>query len=126
MLELTKTFVHLRDDGGAEPIEVTPRFWRDSAASAKYDRVVAAIDFAGPEDLHSSQQEVHPEGDELIYVVAGAIDVVLDTDGGRRTESLAAGQAAIVPRGVWHHLVAREPGRLLFVNCRTGMGSRAA
>ena len=32
----------------------------------------------------------------------------------------------VVPRGVWHRLVMRRPGRLLFINSRSGMQSRTA
>lgn len=69
---------------------------------------------------------MHPEADELLVVVSGAIDVLLEEDGAERVVPLTAGRAAIVPRGVWHRLVVCEPGRLLFVNSRTGMRSRPA
>ena len=50
--------------------------------------------------------------------------IILQEVGGERTVTLRSGQAAIVPRGVWHRLVMREPGKLLFINSRTGMESR--
>lgn len=120
--DLSTTFIHLRDGGGAEPLEVTPSFWRES--SEGYDRLVGTFDFDSPEDLHSSMQEMHPEADEVLFVVSGAIDVVLQETDSERTVALEAGQAAIVPRGVWHRLVMRRPGSLLFINSRTGMQSR--
>jgi mannose-6-phosphate isomerase-like protein (cupin superfamily) len=121
--ELSTTFVHLRDGGGAEPIEVTPSFWRGSSGKL-YDRLVGTFDFNSSEELHSSMQEMHPEADEVLFVVSGAVDVVLQNADAERTVALEAGQAAIVPRGVWHRLVMRQPGRLLFINNRTGMQSR--
>jgi mannose-6-phosphate isomerase-like protein (cupin superfamily) len=69
-------------------------------------------------------QEMHPEADEVLFLVSGAVDVVLQNADAERTIALEAGQAAIVPRGVWHRLVMRHPGRLLFINSRTGMQSR--
>lgn len=125
-VDLSTTFVHLRSGGDAERVELTPSFWRDSTAPGRYDRLVGIFEFSTPDDLHSSTQEVHPEGDELILLVSGAIDVVLEDDGAERAVSLEAGQAAIVPRGVWHRLVMREPGKLLFINSRTRMESRRA
>ena len=125
-VDLSTTFVHLRDGGDAEPVELTRSFWRDSTTPGRYDRIVGAFDFSTPEHLHSSTQEMHPEGDELIFLVEGAIDVILDDDGPERAISLEPGEAAIVPRGVWHRLVMRRPGKLLFVNSRTGMESRPA
>ena len=124
--DLSATFVHLSSGGGAEPVEVTPSFWGESAAGKLYDRLVGAFDFNSPEDLHSSLQEMHPEADEVLFLVSGAIDVVLQEADEERTVALEAGQAAIVPRGVWHRLVMRHPGRLLFINSRSGMQSRNA
>jgi mannose-6-phosphate isomerase-like protein (cupin superfamily) len=125
-LDLSTTFVHLRSGGDAEPVEPTPSFWRDSAAPGLYDRLVGSFDFRSAQDLHSSTQEMHPDADELIFLVSGAIDVVLEELGAERAIPLEAGQAAIVPRGVWHRLVMRKPGKLLFINSRSGMESRPA
>jgi mannose-6-phosphate isomerase-like protein (cupin superfamily) len=126
VLDLSQTFVHLTNRGDAEPVELTPSFWRESSSRPLYDRLVGAFDFDSSEDLHSSMQEMHPEADELLFVVSGAIDVVLQEAEAERTIPLEAGQAAIVPRGVWHRLVMRQPGKLLFINSRTGMRSRGA
>jgi mannose-6-phosphate isomerase-like protein (cupin superfamily) len=71
-------------------------------------------------------RRLHPEADELLFLVSGAVDVILQEGDAERTVALGAGQAAIVPRGVWHRLVMREPGKLLFINSRTGMESRHA
>lgn len=125
-IDLSRTFVHLADRGDAKPVELTPSFWRESSASRLYDRLVGAFEFERSEDLHSSMQEMHPEADEQLFLVSGAIDVILEEASGERSLSLETGEAAIVPRGVWHRLVMREPGKLLFINSRTGMQSRNA
>jgi len=122
--DLSTTFLHLRDGGSAEPVKITPAFWRGGAGAKRYDRLVGAFDFSSSGDLHSSMQEMHPLADEVIFLVAGAIDVVLDEGGAERTVALEAGHAAIVPRGVWHRLVMRRAGRLLFINSRSEMQSR--
>src|SRR5262245_3777464 len=101
--DLTETFVRLTNLGAAEPIAVTPSFWR--AAQCSSARVLGAVDFRSPRDLHSSQQEMHPEADEVLFLISGALDVVLDEAAGERALALGAGEAAIVPRGVWHRLV---------------------
>lgn len=121
--DLSTTFVHLRNGGAAEPVKVGPSFWSGDAAA--FDRVVGAFDFTSSRDLHATMQEMHPLADELLILAAGAIDVKLDEDGEERTIALEAGEAAIVPRGVWHRLVMRRPGRLLFINSRTDMQSRS-
>src|SRR5258705_11240699 len=111
-IDIAKTFLHLRNGGDAAPVKVTASFWR--ATEQREGFVLGAVDFATPRDLHSSHAEMHPEADEVLLLVSGALDVVLEDGDGQKTLALAAGQAAIVPRGVWHHLVMREPGRLVF------------
>ncbi len=123
IVDLSTTFIHLGDGGGAEPVTVTPSFWGGSAGKL-YDRLVGVFDFNSSKDLHSSMQEMHPEADEMLFLVSGTVDVVLQKADAERTIALEAGQAAIVPRGVWHRLVMRHPGRLRFINSRTGMQSR--
>jgi len=59
--------------------------------------------------------EMHPDGDELLYLVSGAISVRLELPDGDRTVDLAAGDALVVPQGVWHRLTLREPGRLIHI-----------
>ena len=59
--------------------------------------------------------EVHPDGDELLYVVGGAVTVRLELPDGDRTVDLGAGDAVVVPKGIWHRITLRQPGRLIHV-----------
>ena len=59
--------------------------------------------------------EMHPDGDELLYLVSGRVDVVLEEDGEERTVSVKPGQALVVPRGVWHRVLILEPSQLVHV-----------
>jgi mannose-6-phosphate isomerase-like protein (cupin superfamily) len=123
-IDIAQAFIHLGGAGGAEPIEVTPSFWRGDAVAQRYERVVGAVDFRSAEDLHSSMQEMHPEVDEVLLVISGALEVRLEEAGPERAIALEPGQAAIVPRGVWHRLVMLRPGRLVFINNRRAIQSR--
>lgn len=59
--------------------------------------------------------ERHPGGDELLYVIAGGVDVtVLDGDA-VRVAAVGAGQLCVVPRGLWHRQRAADDTALLFV-----------
>lgn len=54
----------------------------------------------------TSPWEHHPDGEELLQVVEGAVCIELLTDTERVQVNLAAGQMLIVPRGLWHrHLI---------------------
>lgn len=59
--------------------------------------------------------ERHPDGDELLFLISGRVDVVLDEPDGERVVEVLGGQAFVVPRGVWHQVLLREPSRLLHI-----------
>jgi mannose-6-phosphate isomerase-like protein (cupin superfamily) len=59
--------------------------------------------------------EIHPDGDELLYLVSGAITVRLELPEGVQTVDLAEGEALVVPKGTWHRINLREPGRLIHI-----------
>ncbi len=59
--------------------------------------------------------EMHPDGDELLYLISGRVDVVLEEDAQEHSVELAPGQAIVVPRGVWHRVLLREPSQLLHI-----------
>ncbi len=57
--------------------------------------------------------EMHPDGDELLYLLSGAISVVLELPDSTQTLEVAPGQAVIVPKGVWHRVLIHEPSQLV-------------
>lgn len=47
--------------------------------------------------------ECHPTGDELLYVLDGAVEVtILLEPGGAEVSTARKGQVVIVPKGLWH------------------------
>jgi mannose-6-phosphate isomerase-like protein (cupin superfamily) len=59
--------------------------------------------------------EMHPDGDEVLFLVSGSISVVLEEQGSERLVDLRPGQAVVVPRGVWHRVLPKEPSQLLHI-----------
>ena len=57
--------------------------------------------------------ERHPDGDEVLYVISGRIEVLLETEPAQRV-ALKAGDGLIVPQGVWHRLEVLEPTKVLY------------
>jgi mannose-6-phosphate isomerase-like protein (cupin superfamily) len=43
------------------------------------------------------------------------MQVRLELADGNRVIDLEPGQALVVPRGVWHNILCREPGRIIHV-----------
>jgi mannose-6-phosphate isomerase-like protein (cupin superfamily) len=69
---------------------------------------------------------MHPAGDEVIVLVSGQVDLILDDndDGiGRLVRLDRVGACAVIPRGVWH--TARTTGcSLLFITPGKGTDHR--
>lgn len=59
--------------------------------------------------------EMHPDGDELLYLISGAVTVTLELADGNVLVELGAGDAVVVPKGVWHKITMREPGQLVHI-----------
>jgi mannose-6-phosphate isomerase-like protein (cupin superfamily) len=64
--------------------------------------------------------EVHPDGDEFLYLVSGIMELIIDDGdegavGVETTVVLRPGDAYVVPRGVWHRLEAVEASYLVHV-----------
>lgn len=58
--------------------------------------------------------EVHPDGDEIIYVISGLLRVHADSSPDSPLE-MRAGDACIVRRGEWHRVEIVEKSRLVHI-----------
>ena len=98
------------------PVE---EFWSQVTSGAPSDPAVAHL--LQPDgwlvtqydvDGTTGHEEMHPEGDELHYLVSGDLDFVLAHDDGTTSViTMRPGTMGNVPRGVWHRIEAREPSR---------------
>lgn len=120
----------------AVPIDVpVDAFWTQLVTGEHTDDVVASLAksdgwlvtaYRMDSDMDSS--EMHPDGDELHYIVSGSIDLVLeeggniDEGGGDAIVTLVPGDMGVVPRGVWHRIIVHEPVHAVALTC--GRGTR--
>lgn len=126
--DIRSTYLHLADGGDALPIEVKPTFWEELISGDSEDVDIRRVADVGGWLVTkfylatNSRWEVHPAGDEILYLLSGACDVVLEEQGAERVIVLRAGTACKVPQGAWHRLIAREPGDLVAITY--GKGTR--
>ena len=60
--------------------------------------------------------EVHPEGDEFVYLLSGDTDFLLREGGNERTVRVSEpGSYVVVPKGAWHTARPHAPTSMLFV-----------
>ncbi|HRP09960.1 MAG TPA: cupin domain-containing protein [Terricaulis sp.] len=108
--DLEATYLALDGKGGVVEMPVTADFWERIESSP-----AAAHSMMGvfPVRTDWSHWEMHPDGDEVLVLIDGRLDMLLDDGREQRTIAMQAGATLIVPAGVWHRALVRAPGRLL-------------
>lgn len=121
----SETYVHLACDGRAAQLPGGERFW--ATPGPERDRLAPGwlvTEFESRSDWPN--WEMHPEGDEFVYLLSGAAVLLLELPDGRQEVPLSGRAAVVVPQGVWHTAKVREPARMLFVTMGRGTLHRAA
>lgn len=122
ILDPRDTYLHLAEDGTARQM-AGDAFWQmPESETGRYDRgwLVTAFDF----DDDWPNWEMHPHGDEFVYLLSGDVELHLDREEGLVTVALSGSCAVVVPRGVWHTATVRAPSRMMFVTRGAGTQSR--
>lgn len=116
------TFVQLDPRGAATTLPVTETFWTQTIQTLTDGYLVTSFHC----DSDWSSWEMHPNGDELIYVRTGAVDLLVEDSQGVQRVPVLAGQLYVMRRGVWHRALAREPADMLFITSGEGTQHRPA
>jgi len=120
-----KTYLHLGAEGTAVPLEVDESFW-EKLTTGGFDhlgpgRLVSTYDFN--EDWASWEQ--HPAGEEVVVLISGAMEFVLETESGEQKISMnQPGQFLLVPRGAWHTANVVQSAKALFITPGEGTAHR--
>lgn len=101
-----------RDTTDAEAIEAVRLF------GTLNETMLGVARFSG-----ATPWEIHPDADELLYVVDGTVEVTLLTDDGPVQRTLGTGCVCVVPRNLWHRQHAHGTVALLFA---TAAGTTAS
>jgi hypothetical protein len=119
--------LHLDARGDALLIEDVPGFWaglmRGETTRADVARVTTTPGYlmgAFRMDGDSDHWEVHPQGDEIIQLLSGAVDFIFREYDGERRVALRGRATCIVPRGVWHRTMVHAPSEILFTTWGLG------
>lgn len=123
---LTETYFHLAGDGDALWIDATGSFWSELMSGEYASEATKRVAVGGwlvsayrvTRDM--THWEMHPEGDEILYLQSGRLHVILEGQAGERLIELRPGTACLVPRGAWHRQVVQEPADLLAITAGAG------
>lgn len=106
-LDLSRSLLGLKRDGKASLVP-----W-ESGPPPRIDGFVIGAPFMTCNPPHGG--EMHPDADEVLFLISGRVDVILEEDGAETVVEVGPGQAVVVPRGVWHRVSLREPSQLLHI-----------
>lgn len=118
--DLLSTYVHLKDGAEAVPVEVGADFWAtiDTRTELHRGRLVTLFHIESTDEWMN--WEMHPAGDEIVCLLTGAVDVVLQDGQCERHIELRTRATCIIPRGVWHRAIVHTPSDLIFITHGAG------
>jgi len=58
--------------------------------------------------------EMHPDGDEVLYLISGRVNVVF-LDSPQPDIVMKPGEGLVVPKGVWHRVDILEPCQIVYL-----------
>ena len=117
------TYVTLGSDGKATRLPGGDAFWTlPEAEMAALGHGWLVSEFAFGADWPN--WEMHPNGDELVYLLAGSVDLMLEQPQGVAVLAMRGTGAVVVPRGIWHTAKVLLPSRMLHVTLGAGTQTR--
>lgn len=112
-------FALLAETGEVLPVQLTHDFWESGVMKLPAGSLVSFIETKSD----WSVWEMHPAGDEFVYVLTGSMEFVFDLQPAKHL-SVAAGEFAVIPKGVWHTANTENPSKALFITRGEGTEHR--
>jgi mannose-6-phosphate isomerase-like protein (cupin superfamily) len=116
-------YVYLSRNGSSAVFEGGEKFWSlPPGELEKLGRGWLVSEFSCSEDWPN--WEMHPEGDEVVYVLEGDVEFLVEEPTGVRAVRVQGRGLVIVPRSAWHTARVHAPSRLLHVTMGAGTRHR--
>lgn len=120
--DLSERFVHLGPAGRASEVMVGPEFW--ATIGDRSDLTSGRLVMVSTSEADWPHWERHPAGEELVLVLDGRVDLVLELPDGDHAVELEAGHGVLVPPGMWHRAIVHEPAQILSITPGRGTEHR--
>jgi uncharacterized cupin superfamily protein len=127
LLNLQSTYLRLGTDSAIETLPVANDFWPKLIAgelgSFHNEYLVTCYTY----DKDWPSWERHPNGDEIVCLLSGAVTVILEgNDDNTLIELRRMGDYAFIPKGTWHTAKTTQATTMLFITAGEGTENRAA
>ena len=112
--DFTEKYVSLAENGEIHSFTGGDEFW--SLAGAELDKIGEnwlITEFHFEEDWKS--WEMHPNGEEIVYLLSGEMELILEKAGNIETIELRGKGTVVVPRGTWHTAKVFAPSNVLII-----------
>ena len=116
-IRLGSHVLHLAERGVVTTLPMTADFWSEMPASFGAGRRLSLIDM----ERDWPNWEMHPEGDEVIWLLTGRVRFVTE---GHGAVEVSAGECVVMPKGEWHTADVLEAGKAIFVTEGAGTQHR--
>jgi mannose-6-phosphate isomerase-like protein (cupin superfamily) len=133
-LDLLENYLLLEPDGTAVRLPGGGDFWSQLMSGDVTDPGIRQLMGSEKGRLLSALSmgsdwtnwEMHPAGDEILFMLEGRATFILSLSDGSREIALEAGRLLVIPKGVWHTAKVSEPARLLAITAGSGTQHRPA
>lgn len=112
--DLTQVYLALGNQGNIKKLDGGDKFW--SLSGDELDKIGEnwlITEFEFNEDWKS--WEMHPNGEEIVFLLSGAMDLILEKDEVREKIELRQKGLIIIPRATWHTAKVLETSKMLVI-----------
>ena len=120
MFDLERVFLSLNRSGSA--VELPGKHFGERLGRSPPD--MAYLVSLTMQSADWPHWERHPNGDEVLVMLEGRLELILDQGGVESRRPFGAGQTFIVPAGAWHRARVFEPGRMFAITYGEGTDHR--
>jgi mannose-6-phosphate isomerase-like protein (cupin superfamily) len=113
--DLLERHAHFNEDGSVKLIDAAT-LWSlaPEVMNAQFGHVlVSAFSFSE----NWATWEMHPHGDEMVYLLSGTATLILRLPQGDAQIALTANRGYMIPKGIWHTAHTDGPCKALFITC---------
>src|SRR5262245_6794031 len=122
-IDLWKNYLLLEPEGEAVLLPGGGEFWSQLMSGEATDPGIRRLLGSAHGRLLSAlvmgadwtNWEMHPAGDEILFMLEGKTTFLLEFPDGLREVVLSAGRLLVIPKGVWHTAKVSEASRLLAI-----------
>ena len=133
-IDLLRNYLLLEPDGTAVRLPGGGEFWSQLMSGNAADSGIRQLMASEKGRLLSTLSmgadwtnwEMHPAGDEILFMLEGKATFILELPHGLREIALGSGRLLVVPKGVWHTAKVSEPSHLLTITVGSGTQHRPA